>query len=189
MKLKVKSTSLIAAIVMLFVAGILLVNESNAEETIYKIGSKGPAGGWIFYDKGSNSDGWRYLEAAPADQKPAKWGTRGILIQGAKDTAVETGKSNTAEIIINCKTEEIAAKVTADYQGGGKSDWFLPSKDELYLMYVNLFKAGVGDFAEGSYWSSSEDNAHEAWSQNFNFGTQYNHLKYYIFRVRAIRAF
>ena len=28
---------------------------------------KGPAGGYVFYDKGSYSDGWRYLEAAPAD--------------------------------------------------------------------------------------------------------------------------
>jgi hypothetical protein len=27
----------------------------------------GPAGGFIFYDKGGYSDGWRYLEAAPED--------------------------------------------------------------------------------------------------------------------------
>lgn len=33
----------------------------------YKIGSDGPAGGIVFYDKGSVSDGWRYLEAAPSD--------------------------------------------------------------------------------------------------------------------------
>ena len=33
----------------------------------YKIGDEGPAGGVIFYDKGEYSDGWRYLEAAPAD--------------------------------------------------------------------------------------------------------------------------
>ena len=35
----------------------------------YKVGDVGPAGGYIFFDKGSYSDGWRYLEAAPADMK------------------------------------------------------------------------------------------------------------------------
>lgn len=29
----------------------------------------GPSGGYVFYDKGEYSDGWRYLEAAPADLK------------------------------------------------------------------------------------------------------------------------
>lgn len=33
---------------------------------VYKVRSLGPTGGYIFYDKGSYSDGWRYLEAAPA---------------------------------------------------------------------------------------------------------------------------
>lgn len=31
----------------------------------YKVGNRGPSGGYIFYDKGLDSDGWRYLEAAP----------------------------------------------------------------------------------------------------------------------------
>lgn len=35
----------------------------------YAIGDTGPAGGIVFYDKGNTSDGWRYLEAAPANLK------------------------------------------------------------------------------------------------------------------------
>jgi len=33
----------------------------------YKAGDTGPAGGLVFYDKGNNSNGWRYLEAAPPE--------------------------------------------------------------------------------------------------------------------------
>jgi len=42
----------------------------------YKIGDTGPAGGIVFYDKTSYSDGWRYLEAAPASNEiKASWDT------------------------------------------------------------------------------------------------------------------
>ena len=40
---------------------------SSCAKKEYKVGDIGPAGGYIFYDKGSYSNGWRYLEAAPAD--------------------------------------------------------------------------------------------------------------------------
>ena len=37
------------------------------ESRPYKIGDTGPAGGIVFYDRGDNSAGWQYLEAAPPD--------------------------------------------------------------------------------------------------------------------------
>jgi len=47
----------------------------------YSIGETGPAGGLIFYDKGNNSDGWRDLEAAPADfPRPLKCEEGEILL-------------------------------------------------------------------------------------------------------------
>jgi hypothetical protein len=33
----------------------------------------GPAGGFVFYDKGGYSDGWRYLECAPENAGTAAW--------------------------------------------------------------------------------------------------------------------
>ncbi|MBR6084565.1 MAG: hypothetical protein IKP61_02995 [Spirochaetales bacterium] len=42
---------------------------SGPVQSEYKVGDIGPAGGYIFYDRGYYENGWRYLEAAPADMK------------------------------------------------------------------------------------------------------------------------
>jgi hypothetical protein len=157
--------------------------------TTYSLRDIGPAGGWIFYDKGSYSDGWRYLEAAPSDQSPgAPWGCYGESISGADGTAVGTGEQNTIDIEAGCTTAGTAADRCANLGLGGYSDWFLPSKDELNLMYTNLKVFGVGGFADYFYWSSSEYNAYYAWYQYFYNGYQYNY-NYSTYRVRAVRAF
>ncbi len=77
-------------------------------EKIYVVGDTGPSGGLIFYDKGSYSDGWQYLEAAPygwynggADPR-VQWGAQGLnytVIPSATNTAVGTGEVNTVNIV------------------------------------------------------------------------------------------
>ena len=164
--------------------------EEKKEEAAFKIGSQGPAGGIIFYDKGSYSDGWRYLEAASEDQSAiAKWGCYGKSISGATGIAISTGKSNTKALLENCGEANMAAKLCSAYRGGGKSDWFLPSKDELNLMYTNLKKNGVGGLASVTYWSSSEGSANVAWAQSFSSGYKDDYNKYSTGYVRAVRAF
>jgi len=156
----------------------------------YVLRDIGPAGGLIFYDKGSVSDGWRYLEAAPSDQSTgAEWGCEGTSIPGADGTAVGTGEQNTIAIETGCTTAGTAAHICANLSLGGYSDWFLPSKDELELMYENLYLEGVGGFTVGYYWSSSEGGAYEAWGQHFGDGDQLSYNKQYADCVRAVRAF
>lgn len=159
----------------------------------YKIGDLGPAGGWIFYDKGDSSDGWRYLEAAPLDKgTEVVWGCNGKIIPGAQGKSIGTGKSNTQAIVKSCGEKKTAAKLCIDYRGGGKSDWFLPSIDELTAINENLYKKGIGGFATHSVpscWSSSECDANGAWTQSFIFHHEFYNNKYQERYVCAIRAF
>jgi len=167
------------------------------ENGTYSLRDIGPAGGYIFYDKGYYSNGWRYLEAAPAstegDEWFQRWGSNGTLI-GGTGTGIGTGQSNTTKIVtwLNSHSETgKAAQLCDALVYGGYSDWFLPSKDELNLMYTNLKVFGVGGFADGYYWSSSEIDAYSAWCQAFTNGNQAISSKRWngFHHVRAVRAF
>ena len=54
-------------------------------------------------------------------------------------------------------------------------------------MYLN--KAAIGGFFNNLYWSSTEFDSYNAWSQDFFNGYQFNYSKYFDFNVRAVRAF
>ncbi len=190
-----KTASLIGAMVMVAGVAIFISNESSAKGKTYKIGDQGPAGGWIFYDKGKTSKGWRYLEAAPEDQGLAvveygvKWGCEGKNSH-AEDEAIGSGKVNTQLIVITCGGYgDTAAEVCTAYRGGDQSDWFLPSKDELNLMYKNLHKKGIGGFSNEDYYCSTECTMGAAYFQKFSDGSQSYMSKAYPNRVRAVRAF
>ncbi len=155
----------------------------------YKIGDKGPAGGLIFYDKGSVSDGWRYLEAMPVDTHTNMQWNNGNDTDIKTGTAVGAGRVYTEAIVAAQGKGSYAAQICADLVLGAYDDWFLPSKDELDLMYKNLKKDGLGGFASADYWSSSENATMDAWFQYFGNGGQGNGSKGYGRWVRAIRAF
>jgi hypothetical protein len=123
----------------------------------YQIGDTGPAGGIVFYDKGNNSSGWRYMEAAPAEtEAKLNWLIKEMEITGTK-TELGTGKKNTQLITADLSIGvPEAALHCVELEYGGFRDWFLPSKDELNLMYVNLKRKNLGGFANELYWSSSE---------------------------------
>lgn len=157
------------------------------------LGSIGPAGGYVFYDKGKYSDGWRFLEAAPRDLNSTyMWGDNGSL---GTSTGIGTGKKNTETIAMKSTDRtNNAAKACLDYNVNGYDDWFLPSKDELNLMYMELQKKGLDSFAAAGYWSSSEGSynvIYGAWRQAFTNGNQSSNgiPRYNDYRVRPVRAF
>jgi len=160
---------------------------------VYKIGESGEAGGIVFYDKGAYSGGWRYLEAAPSDTEfTAQWGNNGLNVPGTS-TSAGSGKRNTQLIndyIGSNAASVYAAQLCAALNYDGFYDWYLPSRDELDLMYKNLKQKGLGNFSGEWYWSSSQDHNRDAWSYNFNNGSQ-NATTYKLntYSVRAVRAF
>jgi len=139
-------------------------------------------------DPGYNASVPHGLIAAPIDQGTAQWGCYGTEISGADGIAIGTGAQNTIDIMNGCNEVGIAARLCGDLVLGGYSDWYLPSIDELTLLYIN--KDAVGGFANYYYWSSTENGNYDAWIQYFNYGYQDNLSKgYYGGNVRAVRAF
>lgn len=150
-------------------------------------------GGIIFYLDGNGGG----LIAATSDQSTvsantdgSNWGCTGNNIIGADSSAVGSGYQNTIDIELGCISAGTAADVCANLNLGGYSDWFLPSKDELDLMWQNLADSNnIGGFAPYTYWSSTEDNSENAWMQNFFTGIQRSRAKSSGYWVRAVRAF
>ena len=149
-------------------------------------------GGIVFYLDGNGGG----LIAAPTDQSMgAEWGCNGTIISGADGTAIGTGAQNTIDIEAGCTTPGTAADICANLTLGGYSDWFLPSKDELNEMYLNIGQGNalglnnIGGFSPNLYWSSTEYNYDIAWIQNFNNGYQNAINKDFNYYVRSVRAF
>jgi hypothetical protein len=150
-------------------------------------------GGIVFYLDGNGGG----LVAAPSDQSAgAEWGCYGTNLNGNNNsvvpelTGIGDGQVNTSYIVLyHCSEAGIAAKLCDELTVGGYSDWFLPSKDELQLMYQNLHTQGFGGFSSAYYWSSTESNAYNAWRFNFSFGVASNLSKSNTYYVRAVRAF
>jgi hypothetical protein len=165
----------------------------------YKAGDEGPAGGIVFYDIGFYMDGWRYLEAAPQDfPLRVQWGDLGVLTD-IEETGIGTGRKNTSTVvsILKNKGEKLrAAQVVSIPEYGGYDDWFLPSKEELNLMYENLKKQRIGKFSNDVYWSSSSNTSRYidvghtgVWQIDFTDGEQKNAHYYNTGLVRAVRQF
>lgn len=108
---------------------------------------------------------------------------------GATDTAIGSGQANTTAIVAEQGLGIFyAAGICNDLVLNGYSDWYLPSKDELNKLYINIFSmdAFLSNFV---YWSSSEIDNYGAWCQDFVDGSQYYGYKDNVRSVLAVRAF
>jgi len=129
--------------------------------------------------------------AAMADQGTREVWTpeRSFVSTGATATALGTGSANTDLIIAAQGTvTTYAARLARDYKGGGYSDWYLPSKDELNKLFLS--RVAIGGFLErGTYWSSSHWDAPTIWVQEFAGGAQNHQWRELPAALRAVRSF
>jgi hypothetical protein len=174
-------------------------------------------GGVVFYILQSDDLGYvvgetHGLIAAIEDQSDGIRWSDGLGITGASGTAVGTGSVNTDAIINNYTLTgtDFAAGLARAYNGGGYTDWFLPSVAELNKMIINRSAINSGGEPHGgslfggdniignelctctTYWSSSEDGPDFARIQDWfstDFPRSAGHKSNDIHLVRAVRAF
>lgn len=167
--------------------------ENNAA---YKLGDRGPAGGWIFYiNPNWKTDGWRYLEAAPEDQCTVQvwWSPINITPNPATKDGFGKGYGdiNTTTIIAAAgNSGTYAAKLCADFEINGYNDWYLPTASEVQQMYLKLYSNSIGNFVYQFYWYSDNGTGNSAY--NYNFGNNSPNFSWQsdlAARVRAVRYF
>lgn len=162
-------------------------------------------GGIIAYilvsgDLGYVPGGFHGLIAATVDQSAGiQWYNGSNSTTGANGWDIGTGLSNTNTIIASqgATSTNYAAGVARAYNGGGYTDWYLPSAGELAWIYGNIGTGAaapltnVGGFANGNYWTSSETTNSNAWYRNFAvvYWYQNNSAKSTTYYVRAVRSF
>jgi hypothetical protein len=178
-------------------AGRMLTSDANglafwASGNTHSIGES-YGGGIVFYVYDNGQHG---LIAATTNQGAGiSWNNGTDRITGTSGDGVGAGEMNTAMIVTtqinDNQAGNFAAKVCADYSvtvnGVTYGDWYLPSKLELNLLYLQ--KNLVGGFANDHCCSSTEANSAEVWMQAFIGGVQAVDGKWKGYNVRAIRAF
>lgn len=150
-------------------------------------------GGMIFDVDASGQHG---LAAALSDLGTAiPWAPGSAFTTITNATSSFNGAANTTTIInVYGNSGTYAARMCRTYTGGGFSDWFLPSNDQLFKL--SGYQDIVGGFPTPcflctfNYWSSTENNNFRAWDQNLNYGSSFNNAqKNQLNYVRAVRAF
>ena len=167
-----------------------------ADGGLCAVGDTGPGGGVVFYVHDDADDLFtstgsdcatqcRYLEAAPSGWKAGELAEDWCNVStslSVTGTAIGTGMANTTTADTTCTSKTI--QEVATYSNNSKTDWFLPSKDELNELCKFANQKVTGDtsvacsvgtlrsgFLSGHYWSSSEApsfGATHAWSQDFS---------------------
>lgn len=97
--------------------------------------------------------------------------------KGAINTDIDYGSTNTTNIIAVTAAGSggyhAAARYCSKLNYGGYTDWYLPNRYELNLMFINAASIPGLDRTGSYYWSSTEYGSTAAWAQDFSVGSGY----------------
>jgi hypothetical protein len=105
--------------------------------------------------------------------------------------------SNSNAIVAQAGHTSSAAALCLNSTNGGQSDWYLPSIQELNMLWNSYYTvarslsqiSGATQMKTASYWSSSETGNGFGWLFGFSGGVVSNVSKGGPWYVRAVRAF
>ena len=178
------------------------ITDNTISVRSYKVGDMA-FGGIVFWVDGSGRHG---LVCSKEDLSTGiRWyaGTYGVtraVGDGPYAGFMNTSLIISSQIAIGDDGKDYAAflcsKLIVKNDNKSYGDWYLPSKEELMLMYRNIdainaaATASKGVVCESEYyWSSTEYDKKQAWKMNLVTGQIAHYYKTYAARVRAIRAF
>ena len=184
---------ILTTLILIFTLSIQSCSSDDETPALLAIGDF-HQGGVIFYLDETGEHG---LISSVTDQSfSAAWGCPPLIVDGADGIAIGTGAQNTLDILATCNTAGIAADICDKLDQNDFSDWFLPSKEELNVLYQNRDKVNETSLVNSGsvlevteYWSSSHENLNRVWIQSFNAGNQSGDSEDAMNNVRAIRAF
>lgn len=163
-----------------YVKSYVLVNNQyyyGNQLTVRTTGYVGGTGGYVFYDKGELTNGWRYLEAAPSNLTTQaigeyfKWSCNTNFIPNIS-IEIGTGLENTNAIRAACNFTNVAATMCNFQSLNNKTDWFLPSLNELKELYKLKRENVISSNFDYYVWSSSQSSNGLSFALNFSNNQQ-----------------
>lgn len=158
------------------------------------------AGGIVFHLEPGGSHG---LVCSEKDLGVAYWGGKWRIDAKGKGIANGEGMANSRKILelaswftmeegihIAKKIDMVtAARLCLESDHNGFTDWYLPTIDELRLIYLHLKARKLATFDAHNYWSSNEDYESTAFYFYFGNGSVRSINKTTMFSVRGVRRF
>jgi hypothetical protein len=128
------------------------------------------------------------------------WSNVDNTLIGLSAQSYWNGLGNSNSIVSQIGHTSSAAVLCLNSTSSGQSDWYLPSIQELNMLWNNYFNVsmtfsqipGTTQMDPSGYWSSTEYDINSAWGMAFDSGTTYANSSYNkntIKRVRAVRTF
>lgn len=148
-----------------------------------------PFGGGLYAGQITEDDGITYaIIVAPKAQGGEASGTLAWKTTTTTTTGTDSlnnGFNNTAAMVAAGISLHPAAQFCKGLSINGYTDWYLPAKDELNLLYTN--QGSLDGFVQSYYWSSTQYSSYHSWGQGFSNGGQDTYTKTNPFSVRGVR--